>query len=240
MKKIRARETAEGSGARVRRLFPVETLRHHDPFVLLDEFFVGPDAGFPQHPHRGFEALTYILEGGFRHKDTRGNDSAVSAGGVQWFNAGAGIEHSEMPDGGEGAHGFQLWVNLAHSDKALEPEYHKIEADALPHRHLAGGTATVLAGEGAPVKLHTDVEYHHVSLQENSCFPYSPPPGMRGFIYLYEGEILAGDIKLEPGEAILFEAGENPELVSGPPSKFIVLAGRPHGESIHQHGSFVD
>ena len=89
-------------------------------------------------------------------------------------------------------------------------------------------------------RSHTDVDYRHVTLEENSCFPYSPPPGMRGFVYLYEGEILAGDLKLLPGEAALYEAGENPELVSGPASKFIVLAGRPHGESIRQHGSFVD
>ncbi|MFP3871741.1 MAG: pirin family protein [Candidatus Natronoplasma sp.] len=159
----------EGAGAEVRRIFPSTSLDHLDPFVLLDEFFVDADKGFPMHRHAGFEAVTYILEGSFRHKDDIGNDSVVGEGGVQKFTAGKGIKHSEMPVGEKGAHGFQLWVNLPKEKKEIEPNYQKVEAKKIPETKDGTTIIRTIIGEGSPVKIETPVVYQDVIL-EKGCF----------------------------------------------------------------------
>ncbi len=140
--KVLAVGTMEGRGARVQRVFPTQLTGYQDPFVLLDDFAVAEPAGFPDHPHRGFEAFTYMIEGGFHHKDNLGNDSVVETGGTQRFTAGKGARHSEMPGSGGVNRGLQLWINLPRSLKKMEPEYEPIHGDDIPENGDGKGLVT--------------------------------------------------------------------------------------------------
>lgn len=240
MRKVSAVEMAEGAGARVKRLFPTQHLQHVDPFVLLDEFFVGSSAGFPSHPHRGFEAITYVLEGSFRHKDNVGNDSQVSQGGVQKFTAGRGIVHSEMPGEAELNHGFQLWVNLPKRLKKVEPSYEQVDPERIPESTGNGQAVRTIVGDGSPVDLHTDITYLDIRLEAKSSYAVAIPPRFAGLLYVYEGGLRTSETDLQAGEGLLLEAEEEVSIHSQLPSRFLVLAGKPHGEPIHLHGSFVD
>jgi redox-sensitive bicupin YhaK (pirin superfamily) len=186
-RKIVAVETAEGAGALVKRVFPTQQLRYFDPFVLLDEFFVEPPASFPSHPHRGFEAITYMLEGGFHHIDNLGNNTVVLAGGLQKFTAGKGIVHSELPGTRGLNRGLQLWIRLPSKLGNIKPDYQQVESKAIPERDLNGVHIRVIAGENSPVKLYTKIIYLDVISPQRAEFVYEVDRKlMRLFTYLTE------------------------------------------------------
>ena len=146
-------EMSEGDGVDVNRLFPVRSDRmNFDPFVLWDNFNIGAGHGFPTHPHRGFEAITYMFTGSIEHKDNLGNHSTVTAGGAQRFTAGRGIEHSEMPASDGMSNGIQLWINLAKNLKSIEPDYQQVDKENIPVKKIDGGQISIIVGDDSPVK----------------------------------------------------------------------------------------
>ncbi|WP_297529120.1 pirin family protein [Thiohalobacter sp.] len=231
-------ETMEGAGVVVRRLFPVVHCRHHDPFVLWDHFAIEAGTGFPEHPHRGFEAITYLFDGGMEHADNLGNRSVVHAGGAQRFTAGRGIRHSEMPVGG--ARGIQLWINLPQRLKSLPPDYQQVDADALPDRALTDGRLRTIVGAGSPLRLHTPVEYLDLALDSGGHYRHSPPPGFRGLVYLVQGAAEVNGHPLAEAQALFLPKATPLDIEACHPSRLMLAFGRPHGEAIHQHGSYVD
>jgi redox-sensitive bicupin YhaK (pirin superfamily) len=239
-RKVEALETLEGSGVRVRRLFPSSDIKDLDPFVLLDEFFVEPTSGFPTHPHRGFEALTYMIEGSFHHKDDLGNDTEVFPEGIQKFTAGKGLYHSEMP--GEAAlnHGFQLWINLPKNLKEMEPSFEQFDPERIPEESKNGVRVRNLVGSDSPVKLNTTVLFQDVHLDSGSSWRAVCPEGSTGLIYLYEGRLDSDGSALGSGEALLLDGGEEEEVKAEEDSRLLMLAGEPLCEPIRQLGPFVD
>lgn len=238
-RKVVAVETAEGAGARVKRVFPTRHLMHFDPFVLLDEFFVEPPAGFPSHPHRGFEAITYMLEGGFHHTDNLGNDSIVLAGGLQKFTAGKGIVHSELP-GTKGLNrGLQLWIRLPSKLGDTEPDYQQIEPKAIPERNLDGIRIRVIAGENSQVRMHTKIIYLDVIPLRRGKFVYEVDPEANIFLYVLEGNLDVAGSKAKKNEAALLTMGKKVEITTEENSRFVLIGGRPHRELITLRGSFV-
>lgn len=238
--KIPALETEEGAGARVRRVFPTSHLRHLDPFVLLDEFYVTPPAAFPDHTHRGFEAVTYMLDGAFHHRDNMGNDRVILAGGVQRFTAGKGLVHAELPGTSDLNHGLQLWVNLLRRLKGIEPDYQQVEPSAIPERKAKGMQIRTVVGEGSPVRLHTPMRYLDVALESGATFEDEIPPKWNTLVYVLEGEPRLNGLKLISGEAAVLEPGSKVTVATEGPTRFELITGKPHGEPIHQYGPFVD
>jgi redox-sensitive bicupin YhaK (pirin superfamily) len=239
--KASAIETKEGAGARVRRLFPTPHLSHIDPFVLLDEFYVNPPAAFPDHPHRGFEALTYMLEGAFHHRDNMGNDSIVSTGGAQRFSAGRGIVHAELPGSPHLSHGLQLWINLPLQLKGMEPDYQQVEPSAFPERKTENVFIRTIVGKGSPVQTHTPMRYLDVTLEPGAAFEDKIPLDWHALIYVLEKQVRVNGDELVSGEALVLEQVVRMNAATaGEKARFVLIAGKPHGEPIHQHGSFVD
>lgn len=238
----KASEMSEGAGVDVNRLFPVMgRMMNFDPFVLWDNFMIGPDHGFPTHPHRGFEAITYMFEGSIEHKDNLGNQSRVTTGGAQRFTAGRGIEHSEMPDAETNSNGIQLWINLAKSMKAIEPGYQQANQEDIPVKEIAGGKINIIVGEGSPVKLHTPVRYLSVNLDTNATHNEPVPADFRGFVYLVAGKLVVNGETLDQTHAYFFETGiQELEIQAVENSHYMLCMGRPHRESIRQYGPFVD
>jgi hypothetical protein len=242
---VEAVEMAEGAGATVRRVFPTDRLRHVDPFVLLDEFTVTPPAAFPEHPHGGFEAVTYMLEGAFRHRDDLGNDETVSAGGVQRFTAGKRLVHSEMPGSEETSHGLQLWVNLPRELKDTEPSYQPVSAGEIPETTEGGARVRTVVGEdpagkASPVELHTEMVYLEVELPAGEGFEYEVPDDWSGLVYVLEGRVAMDERSVARGKAAIFESGGRLVLGSEEGGRAAIIAGRPHEQPIRQRGSFVD
>lgn len=236
--KLHARGTTDGDGATLARLFPSPALRHFDPFVLLDDFDVRAPAGFPTHPHRGFEAFTYMIDGAFEHRDTMGNISTITAGGTQRFNSGRGAKHSEMPASDGSNRGLQLWVNLPRKLKRMDPEYSGHQADALPLVDDGTQRSRIITGGTSPNALHTEVDYRDVTLLADR-WQVTIPPGRNSLVYALDGTITVGAHTARRGEALLVEPGAL--TVSGSRgSRFAYLSGRPHGEPIRHRGPFVD
>lgn len=231
---------AEGEGASVNRLFPVQGFMNFDPFVLWDEFTISAGAGFPDHPHRGFEGITYVFQGSVEHKDNLGNDSAVSSGGLQRFTAGRGIVHSEMPSAVGVTRGIQLWVNLPSRLKQLEPDYQKVDADAVPQREINNGVVRVLSGEGSPLRLNTPVVYLDVQLDAGGEMEEPVQTGYRGLVYVIAGSCEVNGQPLEQGSAVFMADITSVNVSSRSPCRLMLCFGLPHGEPIHQHGPFVD
>jgi len=238
-RKVTAVEMEEGEGAKVRRVFPTSHLMHLDPFVLLDEFFVEPPAGFPSHPHGGFEAVTYMLEGGFHHTDNLGNDSVVLAGGVQRFTAGRRIVHSELPGTNGLNRGLQLWVRLPNRLMGLEPDYQQVEPLAIPEKDVDGCRVRMIVGEGSPVGLRTKVEYLDVTLPQQKEFTHEVGPGFNALLYVLEGTLAIGRSRVERGEAAVLTADVQVNVHSTEKARFVLISGKPHGEPIMLRGSFV-
>ena len=236
----KAHVTAEGAGAEVARLMPVPQCMNYDPFVLWDHFHVGAGAGFPDHPHRGFEAITYMFEGGMQHADNLGNKSTVLSGGAQRFTAGRGIVHSEMPAEGSDSIGIQLWINLPRRLKTLDPAYQQVNADEFPEATIDGGRLRVIVGEGSPLKLHTPVRYLDLSLDAGASYSETVPAGDRGIVYVVEGRVDLAGQQLEQGEAGFFEHLADLDLTAAESSRLMIAYGRPHGEPIKQWGPYVD
>ena len=234
-------EMSEGDGVDVNRLFPVSsTMMNFDPFVLWDNFNLGPDRGFPTHPHRGFEAITYMFTGSIEHKDNLGNHSTVTAGGAQRFTAGRGMEHSEMPSSEEPSNGIQLWINLAKNKKSIEPDYQQVDEENIPLVNIEGGTIRVIVGDESPVKLQTPVRYLRINLDAGAKLNEKVPEDFRGFIYILNGKLKVNTETVNEREAYFFEKIEALDIEALTESHFMLCMGRPHGEPIHQHGSFVD
>lgn len=239
--RLTARPTTDGQGASLHRLFPGPALRHLDPFVLFDDFDVRKPAGFPEHPHRGFEAFTYMIEGAFHHRDSLGNDSVIGPGGTQRFTSGRGARHSEMPAGEGSNRGLQLWVNLPQRLKKMAPSYAGLEGAAIPERGFEGllGRAREVVGASSPVELQTEVELLDLDLLADARFRHEVPAGHNAIVYLLEGRVALLGETLTRGQAVVPSAGAI-EIVAEQPSRVLWLSGRPHGEPIRQRGPFVD
>ncbi len=240
--KVHTQETLEGDGLIVNRLFPISQRMNFDPFVLWDHFDVTSGHGFSDHPHRGFEAITYVLTGGMHHKDNLGNDAFVGEGGAQVFCAGSGIVHSEMPVEKVQNIGIQLWVNLPKNLKSINPSYQQILSEDLPTTRFDGGSCRTIVGEGSPIKLHTDITYQYVRLEQNKQYQIYINQGLNAIVYVLSGNIVLGDEALGVSESLLIKANEeqNLSILAKTNSEFMFCCGLPHHESIYQHGPYVD
>lgn len=237
--RVRAVSTMEGRGARVKRVFPTQLLGYQDPFVLLDDFSVAEPAGFPDHPHRGFEAFTYMIDGGFHHTDNMGNDSVCETGGTQRFTSGRGARHSEMPAGSGVNRGLQLWINLPRTLKKMEPEYEAIHGDDIPENGAGGPVVRTIIGAQSPVKLRTAVKYLHLKMPGASRFTDEIPDDHAALLYVAEGRVKVGDLELAAGEGAQPSKGEIGLLAMNESHAFLLI-GKRHHEPILHHGPFVD
>ena len=241
-------QTSDGAGVNLTRIIGSPELNMLDPFLLLDEFGSDdPDdyiAGFPPHPHRGFETVTYMINGKFRHKDTAGNEGYLTDGSVQWMTAGKGVIHSEMPEQTEGlVRGFQLWLNLPKEKKMIEPAYNDIQADKIPSVPLKDGQVKVISGEYksivGPGRPHTGVLYLDVHLNKKRNISIPIEKSWNSFIYVYEGEIKA-DVIVSKGTLAVLETDGLFECESSMnDTKFILVAGDPICEPVARGGPFV-
>lgn len=237
--KVTAVQTMEGRGAQVRRVFPTRVTGYQDPFVLLDDFAVAEPAGFPDHPHRGFEAFTYMIDGGFHHRDNLGNDSVVTTGGTQRFTSGRGARHSEMPVGTGQNRGLQLWVNLPRALKKMQPEYEAVQGYDLPENGAGGVVTRTIVGHQSPVKLRTAVKYLHLRMTGGARFEDEIPEGHNALVYVAEGHLKIGDLELGPGEGAQPTRGEIGLLAMADAHAFL-LVGKSHNEPILHRGPYVD
>jgi len=240
--KISAKETVEGDGVIVNRLFPIPNRMNFDPFVLWDHFDIGAGHGFPDHPHRGFEAITYMLGGGMNHKDNLGNDAFVAECGAQVFCAGNGIVHSEMPAESGNSTGIQLWINLPKRLKKIDASYQQIISDQLPLIEFEGGNCRTIVGEGSPITLHTEITYQHVHLDGSQRYQIYMDTGLSAIIYVLKGSIQLCDESIDCAQAALITADseENLSINASEDSEFMFCSGYPHNEPIYQHGTYVD
>lgn len=245
------KETSDGAGVRLTRVLTGDLQRRLDPFLMLDAFGSDdPDdyiAGFPDHPHRGFETITYMLAGRMRHRDSAGHEGLLENGGMQWMTAGRGVIHSEIPQQEEGVmEGFQLWLNLPAKDKMSAPWYRDFAAAELPRINVgAGGTALVLAGQshgvtGAVTREATTPLYLDLHLPAGSTFAQPLPADRNAFVYVYRGAVnIAGEAVAAGRMAILTNAGDGIVLEAPGDARLILVAGRPLNEPIAQYGPFV-
>jgi len=251
---VRGRPTSDGAGVKLTRVIGQPDLDMLDPFLMLDEFRSDQAsdyiAGFPSHPHRGFETVTYMLAGRMRHGDNQGNSGLLTAGSVQWMTAGRGILHSEMPEQENGLMwGFQLWVNLPAKDKMTAPRYQDIAPERIPEVELAPGvTARVIAGEAGGVKGPVEAEataavYLDVMLAAGTSTTVPIPAGHNGFVYVYEGAAQVGEGatgELKRGQLGVLGAGDQLSLAAGADrARLIVVAGKPFNEPVAKYGPFV-
>lgn len=251
--------TSDGAGVKLRRSLGAAPGLRLDPFLMLDEFGTdNPDdyiAGFPPHPHRGFETVTYMLDGHMRHEDHMGNVGELTEGGVQWMTAGRGVIHSEMPQQNEGRmRGFQLWLNLPAKEKMKPASYVDLPRDRIPEAAFEGGRVRVIAGDleiggetirGPIAGLSTEPVFYDVALEPGAVFEAELPPEHNSLVYPYEGQLSVGpetgSDPLRTQAAGLLDRGESVRLsaAGGEPARFILLAGKPIAEPIVQRGPFV-
>ncbi|WP_045738495.1 pirin family protein [Xanthomonas sp. MUS 060] len=255
LRTIRGHATADGDGVKLTRVIGGGELPELDPFLLLDEF--GTDraedyiGGFPSHPHRGFETVTYMLDGRMRHKDNHGNEGLLTPGSVQWMTAGRGLVHSEMPEQESGRmRGFQLWVNLPAREKMTAPRYQEFAPERIPLiQPAAGVTIKVIAGQigeihGPIAQPATDPLYLDIALAADASWSYLLPSGHNAFAYMFEGAAVVGTgaparplsaqtlAVLGGGDLLQLHAGERG-------ARLILVAGRPLHEPVARHGPFV-
>ncbi|QGX61826.1 pirin family protein [Alteromonas mediterranea] len=247
--------TSDGAGVSLTRIIGQPDLPRLDPFLMLD--FFGSDnpgeyiAGFPPHPHRGFQTVTYMLAGKMRHKDSVGNEGVIDAGGIQWMNAGRGIIHEEMPEQEEGLlQGFQLWVNLPAIEKMSAPNYQDIQPDSVPMAHIQNADVKVLAGaiEGVQGPVRTTAvspTFLDVALKSGPS-EIAMSSDESAFIYVYEGDVVVNkgdqgnETILEQGElGVLSQKGTQLCVSTDTECKFIVVSGKPINEPVVQYGPFV-
>ena len=255
---IRSVATSDGAGVKLQRSIGSDPSIRLDPFLMLDEF--GTDrpedyiAGFPPHPHRGFETVTYMLDGHMRHEDHMGNVGELTEGGVQWMTAGRGVIHSEMPQQKEGRmRGFQLWINLPAVEKMKPADYKDIPAADIPVEVIDGGKVKVIAGKlmtdtgeiAGPIQgLTTEPVFYDVELAAGKTFETALPATHNAFVYVYEGSVLIGEgaeqktlLVQSPG---VLSLGDRVRITAKAKlSRFLVLAGKPLNEPVVQQGPFV-
>ncbi|HKJ76264.1 MAG TPA: pirin family protein [Gammaproteobacteria bacterium] len=248
---VRGRETADGSGVSLTRVIGGPDLPQLDPFLLLDDFrsddprdYIG---GFPPHPHRGFETVTYMIAGRMRHHDNAGHEGVIESGGVQWMTAGRGVIHSEMPEQEEGLlAGLQLWVNLPARSKMAEPRYQEFGPESVPHetredgvevRVLAGTTS---CGSQGPVRdLVVPITFLDCTLPAGSRLREALPEDRNAFLYILEGEILVGETPLIEHDLAVLGDGDTLALEASSAARLLVVAGTPIGEPVARRGPFV-
>jgi hypothetical protein len=252
---VRGRPASDGAGVKLTRVIGGPELPDLDPFLMLDEFRSDDAAdylaGFPDHPHRGFETVTYMLAGRMRHGDNKGNSGLLLPGGAQWMTAGRGIVHSEMPEQEDGLMwGFQLWVNLPARDKMAAPRYQDIDPAAIPEIDLPGGARTrVLAGRlgdatGPATAVATDPLYLDVTLPDGASADIPVPAGHAAFAYVYDGAARIGPAgaawRIARGELAVLGAGARVELAADEGGgRLILVAGKPLREPVAKYGPFV-
>jgi redox-sensitive bicupin YhaK (pirin superfamily) len=269
---LKSRPTLEGAGVHLKRAFGWHHVPELDPFLLLDDFHSSrPEEylpGFPWHPHRGIETITYVLEGKVEHGDSMGNTGVIGPGDVQWMTAGSGIVHQEMPKGRADGRmwGFQLWANLPASHKMMEPRYRGIVAGEIPVARLAGGaTAKVICGEAEGVRgpvrdIVTEPEYLDVALPPETSLRRRVRPGHTAFAYVIDGSGIFGpdsdpfDIQVEgrswfdmkrelaisPESLVMFDDGDEISVCAGPAgARFLLVSGKPIGEPVAWWGPIV-
>jgi hypothetical protein len=250
---VAGQATSDGAGVRLTRVLSGNLQHRLDPFLMLDAFGTdNPDdyiAGFPSHPHRGFETVTYMIAGRMRHRDSAGNEGLLTNGGVQWMTAGRGVIHSELPEQEEGRmEGFQLWLNLAARDKMIPAWYRDIPSEQIPEWIGDGVTVRVIAGsshgvDGAMKREVTEPLYLDVHLDPQACFEQPLPSGHNAFVYVYRGSVTIGGTSVPLGRmAILANAPDcdGVTIMAGEAAtRVLLIAGRPLGEPIAQYGPFV-
>lgn len=246
-------QVSDGAGVQLKRVIGSPQLNMLDPFLMFDAF--GSDrpqeylAGFPPHPHRGFETVTYMLAGKMRHEDSAGNQGVIETGGVQWMTAGRGIIHSEMPEQEQGLlAGFQLWVNLPAAEKMSEPRYQERTAEEIPvESHDNGIRIKVVAGQtdkgtkGVIDNPYVNPLYLHVALPAETGFEQHVADGDNSFIYVIDGQITIGDKQrpLKAGQLGVLEQGEVVRLSTERGSEFLLVSGQPLKEPVARGGPFV-
>jgi hypothetical protein len=252
---VDAVETLEGGGFLVHRPFPVAALDMVDPFLLLDEMgpadvAPGEAVGAPDHPHRGFETVTYMLEGEFEHRDSAGHHGVIHAGDVQWMTAGSGVVHSEMPgarlqrDGGR-SHGLQLWVNLPRRDKMTAPRYQDLRAADIPTVERGGVSAKVIAGDvlgvSGPARTHLPILYVHARIDAGATLELPVPVDANAFAYVLDGRADVDGTPATRAQLVVFGPGGDGVRIAGGADgvELIVLAGRPLREPVVRYGPFV-
>ncbi len=248
---VRGQETSDGAGVSLKRVIGGQALPQVDPFLLFDEF--GSDdpsgyiAGFPDHPHRGFETVTYMLDGLMKHRDNKGHEGVIGPGAVQWMTAGSGLIHSEMPQQSEGLmRGFQLWVNLPAKDKMRAPRYQEIPADRfVQHKAAPGVTLKVIAGTvggvtGPVTDIAIDPVYVDLRLDGGAAHRIDLPAGHQAFAYLFGGTARIGGTDVTAGHLALLDNGDHVAATAGPDgAALVVIAGQPIKEPIARYGPFV-
>jgi len=253
--------TLEGGGFPVRRPFPTQQMMQVDPFLLLDhlgpvKWGPGEGIGAPDHPHRGFETVTYLLSGGFQHKDSAGHAGQLGPGDVQWMTAGSGVVHSELPSdefmrAGGVMHGFQIWVNLPARDKMTAPRYQEIPSSGIPRAASADGKVQVRViagqalGQSAVIETRTPIQFLHFTLQPGGDVTQSVPAGYNALVYLISGELQVGkeQKRVREGQMARLGDGDTVRLMvasdAATPADFLLLAGQPLNEPVARYGPFV-
>jgi redox-sensitive bicupin YhaK (pirin superfamily) len=254
IKVLDSEAVTDGDGVKIQRSVARGALQTFDPFLLLDEIVSDEAAdyigGFPEHPHRGFETVTYMLEGTMAHRDHLGNEGLLVSGGVQWMTAGRGVLHSEMPQQDEGRlHGFQLWVNLPAAEKMNEPAYREYGPDEIPAVSIGNGSRVkVIAGSvevdgksvvGPVGDVTTQPDYFDVELAAGASLELPTDPDKRVLLYVYRGAIEMGGRPLKQQQLGMLNEGESLSLAASEDSAFLVLAGVPIAEPVANWGPFV-
>ncbi len=243
--------TSDGAGVKLTRVLSGKLQRRLDPFLMLDAF--GSDvaddyiAGFPDHPHRGFETVTYMLTGSMRHRDNAGHQGLLQSGGVQWMTAARGVIHSEMPEQVEGVmEGFQLWLNLPAETKMDEAWYRDFQSSEIPeYADEDGNLVRVIAGScngvtGLVCRKNTEPLYLDIHLKAGGSFATELPPAHNAFVYVYRGEAIIGEIAIASKQmGILSNGEEGVSILASGDTRLILLAGKPLNEPIVQYGPFV-
>ena len=259
---ITSKTTTEGDGFIVHRSFPNYATRDFDPFLLLDEMgpiklAAGEAKGASDHPHRGFETVTYVIDGAFEHKDSQGNSGKLFSGDVQWMTAGSGVVHSEMPEkefaqNGGRLHGFQLWVNLPKKDKMIKPRYQDVPSEKIPvatsddEKVRVKVIAGQSMGKTAVIDTKTPIMYLHFTVKPGGTVIQDIPQNYNAFAYVANGDVLFGtEQKITKKEQAVFFQNDGTKVIfsassdSDLPSDILLLAGMPLGEPVKRYGPFV-
>ncbi|XP_061360955.1 pirin-like protein [Gastrolobium bilobum] len=247
-RKFLARPQHEGVGAVVRRSIGRFELKYFDPFLVLDEFSVTAPSGFPDHPHRGFETVTYMLQGAITHEDFEGHKGTIEAGDLQWMTAGRGIVHSEMPAAQGSQKGLQLWINLSSKYKMIEPRYQEVLSKDIEEAEEDGIKVRIIAGEAlgikSPIYTRTPTMYLDFSLKPGAHIQQPIPKSWNAFVYVLEGEGVFGNLESQPANShhiLLLGIGDGLEAWNKSCNilRFILVGGEPLGEPVMQFGPFV-
>lgn len=229
-------------------ILPMGQYQQTDPFIMLGEDWFDASGGFDTHPHRGFETVTFALEGAIRHRDSKGNEGLLKPGDVQWMTAGRGILHSEIADGPDQVHSLQLWLNLPAAKKMVEPRYQDIPASSIPVAKVEGGDVRVISGRFGDISSttmnHHDVMLLDVHLEKDAEVNIPLPSDQRAFIYLLEGSAVVSGTEVKPGRVAFFDPIQDQNvldihIVATEKLRFLLFAGMPINEQIVQYGPFV-